>query len=401
MNIKRIRRLLKNSNQPPKILIVRNDGLGDFILTMPLIASLKKQIPEARIHVLINRSLQNLIPVLADIEGAIVDDNLLLKRHAGIYKESVRKAKLSQLELEIKAYNFDMAILCYAEAKTAKLISACNIPIRVGQRRRLYFWRFNVYYKRSRHKSRKSEYLLNLSYLNLIGLRSNYAQPKLQLLQNNRIDSKLIVMHAYKKNSTAEVWPVKNFLELSKRLNEQGYKVVAIGDEADHAELKKVFQSNLAVEINTKLSLRDLIGLLQKSALFIGNSSGPLHMAALLNRPHIGFFPSGQSTSARRWRTLPNPEAPVRASYLLSGNLKNEKNADLSDITVDMALDAMSSWGLDRKKTKSTTTKKKSVRNKKSTKSTKSKQNKKKNAIQKTRKTRKTQKRNTKNTRKA
>ena len=397
MNIKRIRRLLKNSNRPPKIIIVRNDGLGDFILTMPLIASLKKQIPEARIYVLINRSLQNLIPVLADIEGAIVDDDLLLKRHrhGGIYKESVRKAKLLQLELEIKAYNFDMAILCYAEAKTAKLISACNIPIRVGQRRRPYFWRFNVYYKRSRRKSGKSEYLLNLSYLNLIGLPSDYAQPKLQLLQNNRIDSKLIVMHAYKKSSTAEVWPGKNFLELSKRLNEQGYKVVAIGDEADNAELKKMFKSNLAVEINTKLSLRDLIGLLQKSALFIGNSSGPLHMAALLNRPHIGFFPSGQSTSARRWRTLPNPKAPVRTSYLLSGNLKNEKNADLSDITVDMALDAMSSWGLDRKKTKSTTIKKKAVRNKKSIKFTKSKQEKKKTTIQKTRKTSKTQKRNT------
>ena len=396
MNIKRVLRLLKNSNRPPKILIVRNDGLGDFILTMPLIASLKKQIPEARIYVLINSSLQNLIPVLADIEGAIVDDNLLLKRHGGgIYKESVRKAKLSQLELEIKAYNFDMAILCYAEAKTAKLISACNIPIRVGQRRRPYFWRFNVYYKRSRRKSRKSEYLLNLSYLNLIGLRSDYAQPKLQLLQNNRIDSKLIVMHAYKKSSTAEVWPRKNFLELSKRLNQQGYKVVAIGDEADHAELKEVFKSNPVVEINTKLSLRDLIGLLQKSALFVGNSSGPLHMAALLRRPHIGFFPSGQSTSARRWRTLPNPEAPIWASYLLSGNLKNEKNSDLSDITVDMALDAMSSWGLDRKKTKSITTKKKVIRNKKSTKSTKSKQDKKKTAIQKT------QKRNTKKTRKA
>ena len=54
-----------------KILVVRNDGLGDFVLTLPLVAALKQQLPGARIYALVNQHLQGLLPLLPDLEGMI------------------------------------------------------------------------------------------------------------------------------------------------------------------------------------------------------------------------------------------------------------------------------------------------------------------------------------------
>lgn len=38
--------------------------------------------------------------------------------------------------------------------------------------------------------------------------------------------------------------------------------------------------------------------------LFIAGSTGPLHLAAALNRPTIGFFPSKRSASPLRWQPI-------------------------------------------------------------------------------------------------
>jgi len=73
------------------------------------------------------------------------------------------------------------------------------------------------------------------------------------------------------------------------------------------------------VRIITGNSLADLAAMLGGASLFLGNSSGPLHLAALVGTPHIGFFPQNRVSSPDRWRTLPSPGAPLdHRQYLLS-----------------------------------------------------------------------------------
>ncbi|MEJ2717762.1 MAG: glycosyltransferase family 9 protein [Deltaproteobacteria bacterium] len=54
------------------ILIVRPGALGDTILTFPLLASIRKQYPHARITLVGNRSCRSLAPPGIDVEG--IDD---------------------------------------------------------------------------------------------------------------------------------------------------------------------------------------------------------------------------------------------------------------------------------------------------------------------------------------
>ena len=47
---------------------------------------------------------------------------------------------------------------------------------------------------------------------------------------------------------------------------------------------------------------------LQFADIFIGGSTGPLHIAGALDRPTAAFYPRGRVTSALRWQTLNSKE---------------------------------------------------------------------------------------------
>ena len=103
----------------PKILLVRNDGLGDFVLTLPLVASLKAQLPTARIYGLVNHRLAGLMPLLPDFEGAILDQDVLLKRHHGVWSAAEVKQKPA---VPIKKSVMPDHIVCLEDGKKLKML---------------------------------------------------------------------------------------------------------------------------------------------------------------------------------------------------------------------------------------------------------------------------------------
>jgi heptosyltransferase-2 len=81
-------------------------------------------------------------------------------------------------------------------------------------------------------------------------------------------------------------WPSENFVRLVRYLDTFSAKVVIAGSDDEIALFKE--DTNVSIFRNTSIS--DLIQLIQKSAMFIGNDSGPFHIAALTGIPSIGLF---------------------------------------------------------------------------------------------------------------
>lgn len=315
------RNRLRAHLRAPNVLVVRNDGLGDFVLTLPLIASLKQQFPQSRITVLVQASLLPLIPLLEDIDGAIGDEGVLLKRHRGRFVGAVLLEKRRRLLEAVRAAQFDVALLPYAERESARLVHRAGIGVRVGPLRRPFFWRFNVHYRPSRKRSTSPEYALNLAYLQCLGARPEFRFPRLRL-PRHRDDARrdpYAVMHPYKRSGTALTWPLENFIALARALRTAGYGVVIVGDSADRPLLEQHFAALAQTRLETGLTLPQLVGLIAGARLFVGNSSGPLHLAGLTRIPHVGFFPQNRVSAPERWRTLPNPRAPGEyRDYLLA-----------------------------------------------------------------------------------
>ncbi|RME87855.1 MAG: lipopolysaccharide heptosyltransferase family protein [Candidatus Hydrogenedentota bacterium] len=381
MSPKRIKKILKYRLSHPRILVVRNDGLGDFIHSLPFIASLRKQLPSARIYVLIHRNNQKLIPMLPQIDGSILDDGVLLKRHIQNMPKKELRIKRRELLEEIKAYRFDAAIFLYAEKESAKLIAKAGIPIRVGSFRRLWFYRFNAWNFDSRKYSDLPEYMLNIHYLSVLGLRPRFEFPKVEIPEpvettfpetkktkgkkkvtsksRKKKQNKFVLIHPIKRNQTALSWPEKYFRKLIRDLIRKNKKIILIGDSADEKAIKKFSRSFKTeeknhIETKTNLSFFELARLMKQSEIFIGNSSGPLQLAGLLQVPHIGFYPKNHVSSIYRWRTLEFQPQPELESFLLQPNVDKDCIVCLKEkceffncmekIPVDKALQAMQEW---------------------------------------------------------
>jgi len=69
-----------------------------------------------------------------------------------------------------------------------------------------------------------------------------------------------------------------------------------------------------------RLSVTELAALIRRSALFVGNSTGPIHIAAALGTPVVGLYPQHTPMSARRWgpytsrKILFTPDKPLTCS---------------------------------------------------------------------------------------
>lgn len=350
-------------NTAPRILVVRNDGLGDFILTLPLIASLKQQLPESRISVLVNESILPLIPLLPDIEGALGDEGVLLKRHRGRFSREARLAGREALRQRIEEERFDAVLLPYAEGSTARLMQRAKIPLRAGPLRRAFFWRFNAHFRSSRKGSGKPEYLLNLGYLNCLGLEAGFRLPSLRLPVSSTMQrggagkEGYAVLHPYKRSGTALTWPIERFALLSETLAGAGWAVVVVGDGEDRAVLEAGFSGRPGVRLEIGRPLPELLELIAGARVFVGNSSGPLHLAGLAGIPHVGFYPQDRVSSPERWRTLPGEGSPSDfRRYLLASRFPrgcvvcdNERCPYFScvaSIEPDQVWAAMEAWGL-------------------------------------------------------
>ena len=350
-------KILKKLGSAPRILLVRNDGLGDLILTLPLAVAIKAQLPGAHLSALVSRPLIPLVEMIGEFDGVLADEGILLKRHRE--KRTSNELRLLEedlLEL-VRRERFDAALVVYAEGASARLVYRARIPLRAGPRRRIFGWRFNISFGRTRRGSTQAEYELNLGFLPLLGLREEFVFPTLKLpLPPERAG---VMLHPYKRNETALSWPLERFVELARAFAAAGEEVSVVGDAQDEPVLAEHFGGLEGVKIHTDQTLAELVGLIAGARLFIGNSSGPLHIAGLTRTPHVGFFPLNRVSAPARWRTLPGggENAPDPEKYLLAPELdygcvtcRRERCPHfncVAGISFDRVRQAIAAWGLE------------------------------------------------------
>jgi ADP-heptose:LPS heptosyltransferase len=83
-------------------------------------------------------------------------------------------------------------------------------------------------------------------------------------------------------------WPVERLVQVIRTLRERGAFPVALGGPADQSAVAQLAAAG-AVPVATG-SVRDMARVLSVSQLFIGNDSGPLHVAAACGTPLVGLY---------------------------------------------------------------------------------------------------------------
>lgn len=293
-------------NSPQNILIVRTDRIGDVVLTVPVAGIIKKHLSGSKVSFLVRNYTSSIINNHPHI------DNVLILR------EENRKIPFWKNVKEIKKYNFDSCIVVYPTFKIALMMLAAGIKLRVGTGYRWYSFLFNkkVYQHRKNAEYHELEYNVNL--LTRIGINEkvnpgtvdfglktdNGNELKIkQLLYENGISgvNPIVIVHPGSGGSAIDL-PLTKLKQLIELMAcELKVDIIITGSKSE-----KELCGQLVVNSNIKnftglFDLGELIALISKADIIIGNSTGPIHIGAALGKFVIGFYPKITACSPERW----------------------------------------------------------------------------------------------------
>ena len=140
--------------------------------------------------------------------------------------------------------------------------------------------------------------------LNLI--QKNGAEPEFPSLLDlhsklPHVEGKKIIIHMG-AGYPSKRWKNSRFLDLAKRIKSKNLGTpIFIGSHEDRKIIEMDLRSieSFGIDLMGKTSVAELVGVIKEADLFIGNDSGPAHLAAMLNRKVITIF-SG-ANDYRHW----------------------------------------------------------------------------------------------------
>lgn len=219
----------------------------------------------------------------------------------------------------LRKYSADVFLHVFPKKQIADLAKAAGIPLRVGTTNRMYHWiTCNKLIKLSRKNSPLHESQLNLKLLSFLDIETTIELKELnnlygftRLPQLNSEYSSLIdpakcnlILHPKSKGSAKE-WGLGNFEKLIHLLPEEKFKVFISGTEQDGKLMQDFLKKNkTAIDITGKLSLQEFIAFINACDALVAASTGPLHIAAALNKKAIGLFSPKRPIHPGRWMPI-------------------------------------------------------------------------------------------------
>jgi len=306
-----------------KILINRNDNLGDIIYTLQLARLLKEFNSKYKIFFLVRDYAKPLFEFVENVDGTISWNSL---------------ENMSLKDRQSLIGDFDIFINAKASTKAAQYAKQAGIKLRIGNSHRIPQWLYcNRLVNIKRKKSSAHEVELNAQLLKpLLGkikknpqelftyirLNKSSAQKYKFSLPQNKIN---IICHPA-SNGNGREWPVENFISLIKLADPNKYQFILTGTKQEKTITDQIEQScPQIINYAGKLSLANFIALISKVELLIASGTGPLHIAAAIGTKTIGLFPPIETLDQKRW----GPIFPWSKNF--QANKRCKKNCNNQD----------------------------------------------------------------------
>jgi ADP-heptose:LPS heptosyltransferase len=302
-----------------KILVIRNDKIGDFMLSWPSFALLKRQYPGSEITALVPQYTASLAEKCEWIDNIIIDE-----------REPSSLKDILDLSKKIKVARFDASISLFSETRTALALWLARVPLRIGPATKLAQIFLNRRLRQKRSRSAKPEYEYNLDlvkYYIELNADTAVAQQEPPFLYFDKAETsalrdhlakdyslsantKIIIIHPGTGGSAINL-SAEQYAELADRIAKKRdvYFVITAGPGELTIAKKLSSLINSAHHIHASDSgIIDFCKFLSIGDLFISGSTGPLHIAGALNLNTAAFYPARRSATALRWQTVNSPD---------------------------------------------------------------------------------------------
>lgn len=295
--------LLGRLPEGSKVLLIRLRSLGDCVLTTPAIAVLNSSRPDLRIGVVVedrfravfenNPAISELLPP-SNSAAARFHPSLCLNLHGGTRSLGLTLASFAHFRAGFEHYR-------HASAYNVRIPRAQEI---LGEERVVH----------------TAEHLASAMFY-LGAHPQTVPQARLYAKPLNTRRTPYAVVHPFA--ATAEkTWPAGCFLNAARHLQDQhGLTPVILAGPDDDTSAFDAFEI-------ARLPLAESMSLIAGASFFLGNDSGPAHIAAAYSIPLVVIFGPSDHIVWAPWRC---PSAHV---------LKNAEISSISPAEVTAAIDS-------------------------------------------------------------
>jgi len=312
-----------------KILILRYEHMGDYIVSLPAIKKVRDSFPLAEISIVVAPWNEKLAGATPYVDKILVGKNPLAKRNlslGGFIKNFIREIPgfLKFIKL-IRGDSYDLVIsfsnrkfskFILPFVKSKKIISGLDLePVEEREVKRCLRV---VESLGAKQQSSKVQFKISKQDKEKVN----------KILRGREFFKKDIVILHLLTPLASKNWPKENWIKLIKKIDSNNRVFVLIGTAEERAILERI-KSELVglnvVNLAGKLDLVPLVYFISKVKFYLGGDSGPMHIANLFKIPSVILF--GQ-TNEKVW----GPEEDY-------GKILKREN--IRDITVGEVLKAI------------------------------------------------------------
>ncbi|MFI5251744.1 MAG: glycosyltransferase family 9 protein [Bacteroidota bacterium] len=282
------------------ILFVELTKFGDVISIIPAMYAFHKSFSEASFSVAVQSQFA---PIFRYLSFPVEIIPLRKNRTIGGFIESVIKIKKQQFDLAISmSPGIRNGILTLSTSSKAKIGYFEAIDTITPFLETTTVRGFGTVLKSEVHYSRENISIRAGNICTALGIPMHEKNEFLNTdnlektitkqlrVQRESIDNPIIVLHPFAGWKYRE-WKLANFLSLAHQLaNERSARVVIIGLQE---ELKRIPNESIiekSMQLFYSENVEELLALFKLTSLYIGNDSGPLHLASMMGIPCIGLY---------------------------------------------------------------------------------------------------------------
>jgi len=290
-----------------RILVVKLDHIGDFVTGLPAIRRLKALFPHASITVLAGRHARGFVSMEQAIAEFIEFDFFHARSQLG--EKARTREEFLELRAQLAPYRFDLAVDLRKHLSTRDVLQYTGARFLAGYdyMGQFPFLDIALEWEGDKTLQRKRSHIVDdlLALVEAIATACGTdrgllpiapARPEPETLPvavRALFEKPVVAMHIGAGNIT-KTWPAEYFSALIDLLTERnGVNVMLIGgpDEREPSEALRetLLRPDAVASVVGQTPLSELPRLLSACCLYIGNDSGPKHIAAALGIPTIGI----------------------------------------------------------------------------------------------------------------
>ncbi len=275
------------SPAPQRFLVIRPGGIGDAVLTIPLVRELSRSFPGSRIDILAQRRNRAVFALADEGGGAVFSaDGFAFFR------------VLAQLRRRRYDAIFDTEQWHIFSALTAVLVGSGE---RVGFDSRPL--RSRLYHRRVPFRLEEFEAQKFLSLLDAYAPQENPRAIEVPFIrlraaaQKQRSAQGFCVVISVSAHARLRLWPFERWEELCRFLIAKGRTVILVGSVAQRPLARRLLEAVRGAGAFSSFvgetTLAETAALIAAADYYIGMDSGVLHLAYALGKPAVGLFGPG------------------------------------------------------------------------------------------------------------